>query len=64
MDERSLFTKFWENESNTTRKVIARRLLFCLRVRHTLSRHDQLRQLIAAAEKRRRTIAAQFPNKD
>jgi uncharacterized damage-inducible protein DinB len=24
MDERALFTKFWENESKTTRKVIAR----------------------------------------
>ena len=24
MDERSLFTGFWENESKTTRKVIAR----------------------------------------
>jgi hypothetical protein len=24
MDERALFTRFWENESKTTRKVIAR----------------------------------------
>ena len=24
MDERALFTRFWENESKTTRKVIGR----------------------------------------